>query len=271
MKAPTIITLTTDFGLRDGNVGVMKGVIWGIAPGVHIVDISHAVSPQNIFEVAFILGRSASYFPAGTVHVAVVDPGVGTTRRPLTASLGGQFFVGPDNGLCTILLQHAEREGQPVEMVHLDQPKYWLPEVSNVFHGRDIFSPVAAHLANGLALHELGTPLTDPVRLELPEPKCTSQGWVGQVIYIDHFGNVISNITRHHLEGQTISRVRLGGIEIQGMVRTFGDRPPGEVISLFGSTGNLIVSVVNGNASDTLGVSLHDPVEVLLKIPPHLR
>src|SRR5512134_2408312 len=130
----TIITLTTDFGLRDGFVGTLKGVIYGIAPQAKIVDISHSIAPQDVREGAFILRRAAPFFPPGTVHVYVVDPGVGTQRRPLAARLGGQYFVGPDNGMLTPLIEEAERNGQPVEFAHLNNPKYWLPRVSHTFH-----------------------------------------------------------------------------------------------------------------------------------------
>ena len=163
----TVITLTTDFGLRSGFAGVMQGVIYSITTQSRIVDITHFVSPQDIQEGAYTLWRAVPFFPKGTIHVYVVDPGVGTRRRPLAAQLGDQFFVGPDNGLLTPLIQDAERNQQQIELVHLDKPQFWLPKISRTFHGRDIFSPVAAHLANGIRLHELGTPFGDPVRLEL--------------------------------------------------------------------------------------------------------
>jgi S-adenosylmethionine hydrolase len=261
-----IITLTTDFGLKDGNVGVMKGVILGIAPRIHIVDISHFISPQNVREAALILLRSASYFPPKTIHVVVVDPGVGTARRPIAAQLGAQRFVGPDNGILTMLLDFVEKRGWPTEFVHLDQPQFWLPEVSPVFHGRDIFAPVAAYLANGKALAALGTPINDPVRLMLPRLERTPTGWRGEIIHIDHFGNLASNIRLEHLLEQSTTpekiTVRLCGIEIRGLVKTFGERAPGELAALFGSTGNLIVSVVNGSAAQTLNAKVGDLFEV---------
>jgi hypothetical protein len=274
----TIITLTTDFGLRDGNVGVMKGVIWGIAPAVQIADISHEISPQNVTEGAFVLGRSAPYFPAGTIHLAVVDPGVGTKRRPIAVRLdfatrfvdrggahtGSHYFVGPDNGLCSMLLAVADHEKSTVEIVHLDKPEFWLPEVSHVFHGRDVFAPVAARLARGIPLAILGNRINDPVRLKIPEAQTTQTGWQGQVIYIDHFGNIITNIYKEHLAGMTIKTVHLCGREIHGLVHTFGDRPTGELVALYGSTGNLIVSVVNGDAANAVGANPGDQVEAIL-------
>ena len=152
---PTL-TLTTDFGLKDGFVGTLKGVIWSICPSAQIADISHAIAPQNVLEGALVLGRAYAFFPAGTVHVAVVDPGVGTARRPLAARLGVHYFVGPDNGLFTPMFEDAEKNGWPLEIVHLTNRHYFLAEVSRTFHGRDIFAPVGAHLANGVPLAELG-------------------------------------------------------------------------------------------------------------------
>jgi hypothetical protein len=263
-----VITLITDFGIKDGNVGVMKGVIWGICPTAQISDLSHMIQAQNIREAAYICARSVPYFPKDSIHIVVVDPGVGTKRRPMAAKIGDWFFVGPDNGTVTGLLQRAEQAGWQTEFVELNRIKYWLPNVSFVFHGRDIFSPVAAHLANGVPLREFGTSFTDPVRLELPKPEKTKDGWRGEVIHIDHFGNISSNIRAEDL-GNAMKRkvniiVHLNGMEIKGMVDTFGERPVGELIALFGSTGNLIVSMVNGNAAARLGVKTGDEITVTI-------
>ena len=263
-----VITLITDFGIKDGNVGVMKGVIWGICPTAQISDLSHMIQAQNIREAAYVFARSAPYFPKDSVHIVVVDPGVGTKRRPMAAKIGDWFYVGPDNGTITGLLERAEQAGWETEFVELDRNKYWLPNVSFVFHGRDIFSPVAAHIANGLPLSELGRPFTDPVQLELPKPEKTNGGWRGEVIQIDHFGNISSNIRAEHI-GEAINQkekilVQLNGMEIKGLVDTFGERPVGELIALLGSTGNLGISVVNGNAAAKLGVKPGDEVLVTL-------
>jgi S-adenosylmethionine hydrolase len=174
------ITLLTDFGIRDGAVGLMKGVIWRIAPEAKIADLSHTIGPQNLQEAAVVLRFGAPYFPQDTIHIVVVDPGVGTNRRPIAARLGDYYFVGPDNGVFTPLLEMAEAKGGPIEIVHTDKPQYWLPEVSQVFHGRDIFSPIGAHLAAGVPLAELGTPIADPVLLALPQPQPTEKGWRGE-------------------------------------------------------------------------------------------
>ena len=262
----TVITLMTDFGIKDGNVGVMKGVIWRICPSAQISDLSHMIQAQNIREAGYILARSVPYFPKGSVHVVVVDPGVGTKRRPMAAQIDDWFYVGPDNGTITVLLERANQEGWQTGFIELNRPQFWLENISHVFHGRDIFSPVAAHLANGVPLNELGSPLNDPLRLELPRPEMTENGWQGEVIHIDHFGNISTNIRLENLgdamkEKEDIN-VRLNGIEIKGMVNTFGERGVGELIALIGSTGNLGIAVVNGNAQQRLGTKVGDGVEV---------
>ena len=264
-----IISLMTDFGIKDGNVGVMKGVIWAISPEARISDLSHMIQPQNIREAALILARSVPYFPEKSVHLVVVDPGVGTARRPLAARIGTQYYVGPDNGTITMLLEKNEQAGGSAEFVHLNDPQYWLPEVSFVFHGRDIFAPVAAHLSIGVPLKSLGLPVDDPVRLELPRPEKTKQGWRGEAIHVDHFGNVASNIMQANLGDALKSKesivVRVGGAQVKGLVNTFGEGAVGELVALMGSTGNLIVSVVNGSAVERLAVKPGDPFEVILK------
>jgi len=246
-------------------VGVMKGVIWGIAPQVKIADLSHQIRPQNVPEAALILARSAPYFPPGTVHVVVVDPGVGTSRRPIAARLGEHYYVAPDNGVLTLPLERGEREGWPIQLVHADDPRFWLLEISHVFHGRDIFSPVAAHLASGVPLDKLGTPINDPIRLGLPQPKRTGHGWQGELIHIDHFGNLSSNIRVEHLGTPEKVTIHVCGETITGMVKTFGERPSGELVALYGSTGSLIFSVVNGSAAQRLEAKVGDPVEVILQ------
>lgn len=260
------ISLMTDFGIKDGNVGVMKGVIWKIAPGVQISDLSHMVGPQNIREAALILFRSTPYFAPGAVHVVVVDPGVGTARRPMAAKIGNQYFVGPDNGIITLWLERAEQLGEEIIFIHLTKSQYWLAEISYVFHGRDIFSPVAAHLASGVPLHELGQPFNDPIRIALPRPTATARGWLGEVIHIDHFGNLATSIRAEqlasHFDQKEKFMVRVGGKKIPGLVNTFGERPVGELVALVGSTGNLVISVVNGSAASLLGSRVGDKVEL---------
>jgi len=259
-----MITLMTDFGTKDGNVGVMKGVILRIAPEVQIVDLSHNISPQDVTEAGLVLARAMPYFEPGTIHVVVVDPGVGTSRRPFAARIGPQFIVGPDNGFITLVLKNAKARGEVVEFVHLDRAEYWLKKISDVFHGRDIFAPAAAHLAADASLHDLGTPFDNPVLLSLSEPTRTTSGWRGEVIHIDHFGNISTNIREEHLGWPHQASVRIGETEVEGLVRTFGERAPGELVVLYGSTGSLLVCQVNGSAASRLGVKVGDPCEVIV-------
>ncbi|MBM4424101.1 MAG: SAM-dependent chlorinase/fluorinase [Chloroflexi bacterium] len=258
-----LITLTTDFGLRDGYGAVMKGVILGIAPQATLIDITHDIAPQNVRQAANILARDVAYFPANTIHVCVVDPGVGTARRPLAVRFGSQVFVGPDNGLITLLHARAQQEGWPMEFYHLDQPQYWLAEISNVFHGRDLFAPVAAHLANGVRIDSVGSRIHDPVLLPLSAVERTTGGLRGEVTHIDHFGNLATSILKTDLSGLGNVSVRIRGVEIGGVARTFGDRAAGELVALIDSAGELAVAVVNGDAAKRLGAKVGDRVEIV--------
>lgn len=259
------ITLLTDFGLKDGYPGVMKGVIYKILAGVQIIDISHEIPPQNILLGSLVLSRSYRFFPAGSIHIAVVDPGVGTRRRPIATQLGEYFFVCPDNGLITPIMQEARANGETVEIVHLNQPQYWLPDLSQVFHGRDIFAPVGAHLAKGVPLTELGTPINDPILISAPQPYPRPDGWNGQVIDIDHFGNLSTNIHQDLLTDNEILEIRIAGESIKRLSRTFGEGQPGELVALIDSDNRMSVCVVNGSAAEKLHVRAGTLVEVLLR------
>jgi hypothetical protein len=182
----------------------------------------------------------------------------------MAARLGGQYYVGPDNGTLTLLLDRYASLGAETVFYHLDRPNYWLPEISHVFHGRDIFAPTAAHLAAGVPIWQLGTRFEDPVRLDLPRPERTAHGLRGQIIHIDHFGNLASNIRVEHFQPLPGVTVSLAGVVINDLVATFGERPPGSLVALFGSTGNLIVSVVNGSAAERLQARAGDSIEVSL-------
>jgi S-adenosylmethionine hydrolase len=260
----THIVLMTDFGTRDGYAAIMKGVIWSIAPGAEVADLSHEIAPQDVMAGALTLGRAAPYFPEGTIFVAVVDPGVGTARRGLAARLGGQYFVAPDNGLLTVALQRTEEAGGSAEVVWLDRPRFWLDRVSATFHGRDIFAPAAAHLANGVALSELGSPITDVVRLWLPAPRRTERGWQGEVIHVDNFGNLATNLGAQHLAaaGSEGVEIKVAGERIVGVVAAYGERPAGELVALIDSSGALSIAVVNGSAAARLRVGVSEPIEV---------
>lgn len=270
---PPIITLITDFGLRDGYVGAMKGSILGICPTAHLVDITHKIAPQQVTEAALVLQSVVPYYPPGTVHLVVVDPGVGSERLPLALATPQACYVGPDNGVFSLVWRESLAQWSPAEVraVVLREQRFWLPQVSATFHGRDIFAPVAAHLATGVALEDLGPLLDAPMLLDISEPMWEGEKHnclVGHVLLIDHFGNAITNITTTHL--QTIApRDRLSvSIEKPGetdqpvvanparlpVCTTYADVAPGAILALVGSTGRLEIAQRNGNASETLGI-----------------
>lgn len=257
--AVSTITLTTDFGLSDGYVAAMKGVILGIAPRAAIVDITHRIPPQNVREAAYMLHTVLPYFPPGTVHVAVVDPGVGSTRRALAARVGNGYLVGPDNGVLTYGLSSGA--SQTAAFVHLDHPGYWHHPVSHTFHGRDIFAPVAAHLATGVPLAALGTPCDDPVRVDIQTPQQGRSGVLrGQIVHVDRFGNLISNIPGHWLAGQ-LWTVHIAKQQIVGPSRTYAEAAPGQLLALVSSDATLEVAVRDGSAAERLGVAAGQPIE----------
>jgi S-adenosylmethionine hydrolase len=261
----SFLTLTTDFGNKDGFVGAMRGVIWSICPEVQIADITHNVPPQDVMSGAIALWRAAPFFPVNTIHIAVVDPGVGTERRPMVAKIGGHYFVGPDNGLFTPLMLDCERVGGEMIFIHLDKPQYWLYNVSHTFHGRDIFAPVAAYLAKGVSLMDLGTPFTDVVRLTMPQAEKISNGWRAHVTAVDAFGNLTTDLSASALDGRRDVWIKIKGQIIDGLVDSYGYRKPGDLISLIDSEGFIEVAVVNGNAAKTLGAKHGDIVEVGIK------
>ena len=257
-----VITLTTDFGLQDGFVGTLKGVIWSICPTVQVADISHQIAPQNVLQGALTLWRACFYFPPGSIHVAVVDPGVGTLRRPLAARLGAHYFVGPDNGLFTPMLEQAEKQTWPVEIFHLTNPHYFLPDVSHTFHGRDIFAPVAAHLANGVPLEQLGPAITDPVRLSLPKPEKVPTGWRAHIMLVDIFGNLATDLPAATLAERDEVTFSLRGREVRGLVTSYGHRQSGELVALVDSENYVEIAIVNGSAAQALGAQVGDIVDV---------
>ncbi len=260
-----VITLTTDFGSGDHEAGVLRGVIWSIAPKTQIADLTHDIPPRSVMEAALLMWRAGRFFPDGTIHLAVVDPGVGTARRALAAQLGTQYFVGPDNGLVSLLVDRAEETSLVKRFISLDKPEFWLPERSYVFHGRDIFAPAAAHLAAGTPINLMGTIIDDPIRIEIPKPSRTAHGWIGKVIHIDHFGNLATNLNVSQLNIMKEVIVQIKGERIVGLVSTFGDRPAGSLVALLDSSGLLAVSVVNGSAANLLTAHVGDEFEVFSK------
>ncbi len=264
MTAPQprpIVTLTTDFGLESSYVAQMKGVILSRNPDVCLVDISHSIAPQDIRGGALMLADACQRFPARTIHVVVVDPGVGTDRRIVFAQIGGQCFVAPNNGLLTLVAQRVA----PSKLVDVTNRLYFLPTVSATFHGRDILAPVAAHLSLGLNPERLGEPLESLVMLPFLKPAIQPRQIVGQVVQIDSFGNLIANITSDELAGRTTpesATVQCKSATTTGLVTTYASRPPGSLVAVVGSSGRLELAIVNGNAAATLSAGLDEPVIV---------
>ena len=258
-----ILTLTTDFGTQDAYVAALKGVILSINPGICIVDNSHLVSPQDIMEAAFILRQAVPFFPEETTHLVVVDPGVGSERLPVAVRMGRQFFVGPDNGLLSLVFNGSP----PDEAYILDKPEFWRDLVpSNTFHGRDIFAPVAAHLASGTPISELGTPLKQLKRLHWALPIVDAQGIQGWVVHIDRFGNCITNIPRATLDSAATNlsiKCYIGSTIIDSLSSTYTDQEEGEPLMLYGSNDFLEIAIHAGNASKLLSIRKGDPVQIV--------
>ena len=246
----------------DGYPGIMKGVILSITHQVQIVDITHDIPPQNIMAGTLAAGRAYSYFPGGTIHIIVVDPGVGTSRRSIAAQIGDQYFICPDNGLITIPLQNAEKHHQASTIINLNNPQFWLPNPSMSFHGRDIFAPVAAHLATGVPLSMMGEVINDPVLLKIPAPIRIDNIWCGQIIHIDHFGNLTTNFTKEEINTNNI-QIQIGSHIINGISQTFGSNPPGSLIAIWDSSDHLSICIVNGNANDILSIGLDDSLTII--------
>lgn len=247
-----VITLTTDFGFGR-YVAQMKGVILSICPEATIVDVAHNVPPQDLVNCAYLLKDVVSTFPAGTIHVVVVDPGVGTKRRGVAVRAGpaapGHLFVGADNGVFAPWAEGGE-------MRLLSESKYMRPTVSQVFHGRDIFSPAAAHLASGVPLSAFGAVVADPVLLELPKTKHSEGRVIGEVLYADKFGNIVTNIEASDLppRGEEGLRVEIGWARIDSLSRTYADVEVGEMVALVGSSGRLEIAVREGSAAERLAL-----------------
>lgn len=269
-----LISLTTDFGEQDGYVGVMKGVMAGIAPGVTFVDLSHGIPPQDVRSAAYVLWTALPYFPPESVHLVVVDPGVGTSRRPIAARTAWGVLVGPDNGVFSYVWAAAP----PSAVVELANPRYRRSDVCATFHGRDIFSPAAAYLAQGASLETFGPPVADPITLPLPALEVEDGGVRGEVLYVDHFGNVITSIGRLVWEGELLRldpafgaaptatlrasqiEVLAGGRSLGVIRRTYGEVAPGAALALVGSEGLLELAISHGRGGDVLGLPIGAPV-----------
>lgn len=256
MPKRPIITLLSDFGLRDSYVAEMKAVILSISPNVHIVDISHEVRKFDVRMGAFLLARAAPFFPKGTVHVAIVDPGVGTERRPIIVETKKSFYVGPDNGL---LMLSAQREN--IRHVYVvENRKYMLKSISRTFHGRDIFAPAAAHLTRGVPPSEMGSEIRDPITPSFARPKVLDRSIKGEIIYIDDFGNLVTNIADSDLKLLGIEEsdnllVELGKEKmLLRLCKAYGEAETGRPLAIIGSCNFLEIAVNQGNASKFFGV-----------------
>ena len=256
-----VITLMTDFGTNDHFVGVMKGVILNINPKVQIVDITHAVPPQDIHGAAFLINSTYRYFPDGTIHVVVVDPGVGSRRRAIICQTDTAYFVCPDNGVLSYILSGNTTH----RVVALDNTSYRLSEVSNTFHGRDIFAPAAAHLSRGVSLSQFGDAVNNVVRLPIQIPQVTKTAMVGSVIWVDHFGNLITNLTSDMLESFGVENsfvIRAGKAEICRLNCSYAESKKSECLAIIGSSGYLEISVNQESAAQVLGLKCDDVIEI---------
>ena len=254
-----MITLTSDFGLKDPYVAEMKGVILTINPKATIVDITHDIEKFNIGMAAFMLASVASYFPKGTVHLAVVDPGVGTERRAILVQTKCGFFVGPDNG---VLMLAAQSQG--IERIYeLSNPNLMLPKTSNTFHGRDIFAPAAAYIDKGTKPHEFGPEIKNPVLPRFPAVKRSNNVLTGEVLYIDSFGNIITNIQEKNMVNSKIFNVKLTEVSLKlKFGKAYAEAEPKEPIVLVGSYGFVEIAVNQGNAANKFNVKVGDKITV---------
>ncbi|MCK9419424.1 MAG: SAM-dependent chlorinase/fluorinase [Nitrospirae bacterium] len=262
-----IITLTTDYGSKDGFAASMKGVIFKTNPQAQIVDISNEISPQDIWEAAYILRSAYSHFPKGTVHLAVVDPGVGSGRKPIIAVTESYYFVGPDNGVFSLIYQEAER----IRVHHITSAHYFLPKPGPTFHGRDIFAPVAGWLSKGIASGNFGEEITDYMKLNIPAPKTTPNGIEGHIVHIDRYGNIITNITYEDIkalfpEGVDlgVTSVSLAGKDIKGLSKYYAESAPGAPGAIINSSGALEIFMFKQNAKTALSVKRGEAVRLMV-------
>lgn len=262
MRNP-IITLLTDFGLKDPYVASMKGVILSINPQCTLVDITHQVSPYDIKEGAFILAQAYSTFPKGTIHLSVVDPGVGSPRKPILFVTKNYFFIGPDNGLFTFALKREKLK----KVIALGKMEFFLPEVSPTFHGRDLFAPVAAHLSFGIAPESFGRVIKSWNEISFPEPVLRQEKLIGEVVHIDTFGNLVCNIDYKNLHKFSKSRpfvIKIGKRTMRGLKKGYWEGRKDEPMALIGSGGFLEISVREGNAQRLLKAKKGDPIKISL-------
>ena len=256
-----IITLTTDFGYKDPFVGIMKGVIASIAPDTHIIDLCHGIEPQNVMGAALVLRHAVNYFPPDTIHVAVVDPGVGGARRPILLQIAGYYLIGPDNGVLSLALDKEE----PERIIHLSNPDFYRHPVSRTFHGRDIFAPVAAHLSRLKSASRFGEALSRFEKLRWPPLVESPRELAGEIVYIDGFGNLCSNVDAHRLTalGATQrAKIALGSIRIDGVAPNYAAAKEGEWVAVINSWGLLEIAVNKGSAARGSRARIGDKIQV---------
>jgi len=258
-----IITLTSDFGLQDHYVSAMKAAVLEVEPEARLVDISHEIPPQDIMAGAWVIRNVAFMYPKGSIHLVVVDPGVGTKRHPVIVKMNGHYFVGPDNGIFSLLYDQYKYEA-----VKLNKPKYWRKSRGNTFDGRDIFGPVAAHLSNGVPMQEMGDPIEEMVVYHWAVPIGDKDGLQGWVLHIDRFGNLITNITESLIReyvGDRKLKVYVGTTVVNDIVNTFGDVEEGDPAVFIGSSGMLEIGINKGNAAELLSVHKGAQISLVLQ------
>jgi len=261
MNPNNIITLTTDFGTTDIFVGVMKGVILNINPDAKVIDITHDIEPQDVYAGAFLLSSAYCYFPQGTIHVGVIDPGVGSARRAIAVETERYYFITPDNGLLSYILCKEKVKSA----VNLTNPEYFLPQISNTFHGRDIFAPVAAHISRGVSLNSFGEQITNIAQIPISTPDTFESEIAGHILHIDRFGNLITNISQELFESVRRGRnftIFVKNRQIKRICRAYAESSAGELLGIFSSFGNLEIAINGGNAAGSLEVKRGDSIKI---------
>jgi S-adenosylmethionine hydrolase len=255
---PPIITLATDFGAKDGYVGAVKGVIKRINRHAEIIDITHELRPFDVLSAAFALKNSSAYFPRGTVHLTVVDPGVGSERQPLLIKTENFHFVGPDNGIFSFIYDTESIS----EIIRLSNQEYFLTDVSSTFHARDIFAPVAAYVSLGVDVSQFGPPAKECIKLLIPQPRATKRALTGEVIHIDGFGNLTTNIGAELLQRKSIASISMGRRRIGRISQSYVDIPHGKVGALIGSSAFLEIAMNQASAQQVLGAKIGMRIKV---------
>ena len=260
-KKSAIITLTTDFGIRDAFVGVVKGVILSINEKATIIDITHGIPQGDLDAASFALDQTVPFFPAGAIHVIIVDPGVGTARRIILVKTTNNYFLAPDNSV----LKYIYDKYPQVQVVSVTNRDYFLPHSSQTFHGRDIFAPVAAHLSLGVPFTEFGSPIKDFVKGDIALPAKSDQKIVGQIVYIDHFGNCISNISKRDFDPARLSEINIKDFQFEKLSHSYAEHHVAEPLAIISSHDHLEIAVRDGNAAQFLNIKKGEPVEIVLK------